>query len=144
MPTTRRGVLRQALAALYGLVNVSTVTDVATGGVHHAQAPQNTVLPIVILQSPASIAWDTMQNPGEAAEVQIASVAAGPDYGPALALNQLVVQVVDGERPTIDADHLCIALQFRSVLVVPEPDLVNGVTVWRAVSTFRMLLDQVN
>lgn len=144
MPTTRRGALRAGIAALYGLVNVSSVTSVAIGGVHHAQAPEGTVADYVLIQTPQSINWDSMQNPGEDCEVQIAAVTLGPDEGPALALINLVTQAVDGERPAIDGNHLCIALQFKWVRVVPEPTLVNGKTTWRAVAGFRMLLDQVS
>lgn len=144
MPGARRGGLYATLEALYGLLNVTGVTTLATGGVHQAQAPHGEVRDYVLIQSPEAAHWDSMQTPGEETTVQVVACTLGPDSGPAIALAQAAIQAVDGERPTIDAHHLCIALQFQRIQVVPEPDLIEGQTAWRAVVTFRMLVDQIS
>lgn len=143
MPTTRRTALHPTMAAVYGLLAVSTLTNQAAGGVHHAAAPPNELRDYVLLQSPAALPWDAMQSPGEESSFSIAAVTLAPDYGRALALIAIAVQLVDGERPAI-TNHLCVALQWRGTETFTEPDLINGVTTWRSVATFRALVDQTS
>jgi hypothetical protein len=143
MPTTRRTALRDTMAAVYGLLNVSTLTSQATGGVHHGAAPPNEVRNYVVLQPPSAVPWDAMQSPGEATEFGVAAVSQHPDYGPALALAAIVVQLLDGERPAI-TNHLCVALQWQGTVPFQEPTLINGVPTWRAVARFRALVDQTS
>lgn len=143
MPTTRRGVVKDALGAVYDLLAVSTLTTLATGGVHHGQPPANELRDHVILQAPTGEAWNAMQSPGEDVFFQVAGVTLSPDYGPALAMLTVVIQLLDGERPTV-SNHLCVALQYQRTQVFQEPDLVNNVPTWRAVAVFRMLWDQTS
>ena len=142
MPTTRRGSLRQTVGAVYGLLNVVSMTTVATGGVHQARAPQGTTRPYVVIESPRSEAWDAMQQPGEEGEFWVRAVCE-VDYMVALQILGLAQQLVDGERPTIDANHLCVQLKWVRNIAYPDPEMVNSVPVWHAVATFRFLVDQV-
>lgn len=142
MPTNRRGALRLTLGAVHRLLSVSTLTALATGLVHHDQAPQDTVNDYVLIQAPVGTNWDSMQNPGEDIYFQVACVTFKPDSGPAMAMLEVVKQLVDGERPSI-ANHLCVALQWKDQRVLPD-DVVNGKPGWRAVATFRALVDQTS
>lgn len=143
MPTSRRFALRDLMAAVYGLLDVSTLTSQAPGGVHHAAAPVNELRDYVLLQAPAATPWDAMQSPGEETTFSIAAVTLAPDYGRALALITLAIQLLDGERPTI-SNHLCVALQWRATETYADPELINGVPTWRAVAMFRGLVDQTS
>lgn len=142
MPTNRRGAYKDTLAALYGLLNVVALTTVAPGGVHHAQAPRDLTTDYVVIQAPLTQRWDSMQTPGEQSRVRIEAVTRKPDYGQALAMLAVVIQLVDGERPAI-ANHLVIQLRWEDTQAMPDPELVNGVPTWKAVATFTLLVDQV-
>lgn len=143
MPTHRRGALGTAMGAIYRLLNVAALTNVAAGGVHHGQATKNELRDYVVIQAPSGDDWSTMQSPGEEDVFQVAAVTLAGDYGPALAMLAIVMQLLDGERPAI-ANHLCVCLQWQHNETFRDPDLVNGLPAWRAVATFRMLVDQVS
>lgn len=132
------------MAAVYRLLNVATMTNVATGGVHHGRAPQGTARPYVVLESPTSEGWDAMQQPGEHGEFWVRAVVA-VDYMLALQIVGLAQQLVDGERPTIDANHLCVQLRWvRTNRPYPDPELVNSVLVWHAIAVFEHKVDQIS
>lgn len=143
MPTHRRTALREVVAAIYGVLNVASLTDVAAGGVHHGAAAVNELRDYVLIQAPTAVAWDAMQSPGEESLVSIAAVTLKPDYGQALALIAVCVQLLDGARPAI-TNHLCVALRWLQTTTVQEPELINNVPTWRAVAQFRVLVDQIS
>lgn len=139
----RRGALKDALAGCFKLLNVAALTTVATGGVYQSQAPQGTVLDYVVLESPTSEQWDSMQNPGEDITFNLAAVTLKPDAGAAMAILEVGIGLLDGKRPTVNANHLCIRCAWQRTKVMKDPDLVNGKTAWRAVATYAVLVDQV-
>jgi hypothetical protein len=140
---SRRGVTRDLLAAVYPILNVAAFTNVATGGLHHGQAPQETPLPYGVLQAPAGyLALPAMQSAGEEVRFQLKALSI-LDYAVALELIDLAKQLLDGERPTI-ANHLVIRLAWEWTQCYPEPELVNGVAVFNAVSQWCALVDQVS
>jgi hypothetical protein len=143
---TRRDATWELLAAVYALLNVPALTGagLATGGLYHAVAPQQTVLPYAVLQAPgADLALPAMQTPGQEARFQVKAVSSAPDYAEALLIIQAAIQILDGARPTI-ANHLVPRLWWEWTRVYPEPELVNGVPVWNAVSQWCALVDQVS
>lgn len=141
----RRGVLYGLVSAIYGLLNVSAVTTLATGGLYHGLAPQDTAMPYVVIQSPTGIAWDSMTNPGEEATIQVHVVSNAPDYAAALNIMNAVIQSADSPvtMPTI-ANHLVIGLRWETTDMYADPELVNDVPVWHVIATFRCLVDQVS
>lgn len=141
---SRRGVTRELIAAVYPILNVATLTAVATSGVHHGQAPQETVPPYLVIQSPS--AYDdlrAMQSVGERVRFQLRAVSSGQDYAEALQILDVAKQLLDGERPTI-ANHLVLRLWWEGQQTYADPELVNGVPVWNAVSQWCALVDQVS
>jgi uncharacterized protein DUF3168 len=139
----RRGVTRDLLAAVYPLLNVTAFTSVATGGLHHGQAPQETPLPYGVLQAPAGYAaLPAMGTPGEEVRFQLKALSL-VDYAVALELIDLAKQLLDGERPVV-ANHLVLRLWWEWTQVYPEPELVNGVPAFNAVSQWCALVDQVS
>jgi hypothetical protein len=140
----RRGATKDLLAAVYPILNVATFTAVATQGLHHGQAPQGTAPPYGVLQAPSGYAaLPTMQTPGEEVKFQLRAVSNAPDYSEALSMIELAKQLLDGERPTV-ANHLVLQLKWEWTQCYPDPELVNGVPVWHAVSQWCALLDQVS
>jgi len=140
----RRGVTRDLLGAVYPILNVGTLTAVATGGLYHGQAPQKTLLPYGVLQSPSSAPGvQSMGNPGEEVEFELRAVSAGLDYAEALQIIELAKQLLDGERPTL-TNHLVLRLWWKWTQTYPDPELVNGVPVWNSVARFCALVDQVS
>lgn len=131
------------MGAVYAVLNVSTFTAVATGGLHHGQAPQKTSLPYAVLQAPAGyLALPAMQSAAEKVRFQLKALSL-VDYAVALQLIDLAKQLLDGERPAI-TNHLVIKLAWEWTQVYPEPELVNGVPVFSAVSQWSALVDQVS
>jgi len=141
----RRGVTRDLMGAVFPILNVATLTSVATGGLYHGQAPQETPLPYGVLQSPAgSPAVQSMGTPGEAVRFQLRMVSNKRDYAEAVQMTQLAKQLLDGERPTI-ANHLVLRLWWEGdEQPYADPELVNGVPVWHHVSNWCALVDQVS
>ncbi len=140
----RRGATKDLMAAVYPLLNVAAFTAVATRGLFHGQAPQQTAPPYGVLQAPSGyLALPTMQTPGEEVTFQLRAVSSAPDYSEALAMIELAKQLLDGERPTL-ANHLVLRLWWEWTQCYPDPELVNGVPVWHAVSQWRALVDQVS
>ncbi len=140
----RRGATRDLLSAVYPILNVSAFTTVATGGLHHGQAPQKTPMPYGVLQAPSGyLAVQSMGNPGEEVRFQLRAVSVGRDYAEALAIVDLAKQLLDGERPTV-ANHLVLRLRWESTETYRDPELINGVPVWNAVSQWCALVDQVS
>jgi len=141
MGLTRRGALHPLMAAVYGLLNVATLTNQASGGVWHGQAPQGTARPYVILQSPRGIRWDSMTVPGEEARFEVRVVGAQPDYGDALEILGIAMSLLDQQRPVV-TNHVCCALNWENTECYPDPELVNDVPVFQAVGTFRAYVEQ--
>jgi hypothetical protein len=140
----RRGATRALIAAVYPILNVSTFTAIATGGLHHGQAPQKTPLPYGVLQSPSGYpGLQSMGNPGEEVKFQLRVVSDGDDYAVALAAIDAAKQLLDGERPTV-ANHLVVRLWWEWTQTYADPELVNGVPVWNCVSQWCAWLDQVS
>lgn len=141
----RRGALKDTIGACFALLSAAAaVTAVTPGGVHQSAAPAGTVLDYAVLQAPGSGAWDSMQNPGEDVTFQVAGVTLKVDAGAALAIAQAAQATLDGARPTVNANHLCIQCRWVETRVFADPDLVNGKTAWRAVAMFKLLVDQVS
>jgi hypothetical protein len=140
----RRGVTKALLGAVYPILNVATLTNVATGGLHHGQAPQKTLLPYAVLQAPGSAPdLQTMGNPGERVRFQVRAVSNKPDYAEALQIVELAIQLLDGEQPTI-ANHQVVRLWWESTVTYPDPEMVNGIPVFNAVSQWCALVDQTS
>jgi hypothetical protein len=139
----RRGVTRALIGAVYPLLNVAALTSVANGGLHQGQAPQKTLLPYAVLQSPAGYAdLQSMGNPGERVQFQLRALST-VDHAVALQIIDIAKDLLDGERPTIP-NHLVIRLWWEWTQVYPDPELVNGVPVFNAVSQWAALVDQVS
>jgi len=143
MPTTRRGGLRGLMAAVYPLLNVSTLTTVSTGGVFQGIAPQGTAKPYTVIEAPRSEKWNAMQQSGEDDRFYVRAVSERGDYGEALSIIAVVIQLLDGERPSI-TNHLTVSLSWEDTRVFPDPEMVNGVPVFHALAEFRSLVDQVS
>jgi len=143
----RRGVTLALMGAVYPILNVPTLTAVGTGGLHHGQAPQKTPMPYVVLQAPSARPdLQSMGNPGERVTFQVRGVSNAPDYAVALQLIELVKQLLDGEQPTI-ANHQVLGIWWDpdfGTQVYPDPEMVNGVPVWNAISRWYALVDQVS
>lgn len=140
----RRGVTKALLGAVYQVLNVSTLTDVATGGLHHGQAPQKTLLPYAVLQAPGSSPdLQTMGNPGERVRFQLRAVSSKPDYGEALLIVEKAQQLLDGEQPAI-TNHQVLRIWWESTVTYPDPEMVNGVPAFNAVAQWCALVDQVS
>lgn len=144
MAISRRGALKDTLAGIYALLNVAAMTAVTPGGLHQSQAPEGTVTNCVVIQGPTSEAWDAMTSAGEAIAFTLAAVTFGADAGPAMAILQIGQQLLQGARPTINANHVCIQCRWVSSTVFPDPALVNNKPVWRAVGQFALLVDQIS
>jgi hypothetical protein len=142
VPTNRQGALKASLAAIYGLLNVSSLLTLAPGGVHHGEASPNETRDYLVLQAPTAERWDAMRSPGERQFVQLSAVTFKPGYGQALEIIEEAQRLVDGERPTI-AGHLCVQLRWVDTVSFRDPELVAGRTSHRAVATFELLVDQV-
>lgn len=133
---------RPLIAAVYPILNVSAFTTVATGGLHHGQAPQKTPLPYGVLQSPAGyLGPQSMGNPAEEVRFQLRVASSKPDYADALLAIGVAKGLLDGERPTL-ADHIVLRLWWEWTQCYPDPELVNGVPVWQAVSQWCAMVDQ--
>jgi hypothetical protein len=140
----RRGATKDLLGAVYPILNVSAFTTVATGGLHHGQAPQKTSMPYGVLQAPSGAPGvQSMGNPGEEVRFQLRAVSSGRDYAEALAMIDLAKQLLDGERPVL-SNHLVLRLWWENTVTYQDPELVNGVAVWNAVSQWCALVDQVS
>lgn len=140
----RRGATRDLLGAVYPILNVGTFTAVATGGLHHGQAPQKTPMPYGVLQAPGGYPGvQSMGNPGEEVRFQLRAVSNAPDYAEALAVIELAKQLLDGERPTV-TNHLVLRLWWENTVTYADPELINGVPVWNAVSQWCALVDQMS
>lgn len=141
---TRRDATWELMAAVYPLLNVAQLLAVSTSGLFHALAPPGTVPPYTVLQAPgADLALPAMQTPGQEVRFQVKAVSDAPDYAEALLIIQAAIQILDGARPAI-ANHLVLRLWWEWTRVYPEPELVNGVPAWNAVSQWCALLDQVS
>jgi len=142
---TRRGATRDLLGAVYAILNVSAFTSVATGGLHHGQAPQKTPFPYGVLQAPSGAPGvQSMGNPGEEVRFQLRAVSSARDYAEALAIIDVAKQLLDGERPTV-ANHLVLRLWWTGDQPpYADPELVNGVPLWHAVAEWCALVDQVS
>lgn len=140
----RRGATKDLLGAVYPLLNVAMFTAVATNGLHHGQAPQETAPPYGVLQSPSGyLALPAMGTPGEEVKFQLRAVSAAPDYSEAMAIIDVAKQLLDGERPTV-ANHLVLRLWWEWTQTYLDPEMVNGVPIFHAVSQWCALVDQVS
>lgn len=146
MPANRRIALRDVLAAVYALLNVSAVTTLAPGGVHHGQAPENVTADYLVLQSPLSDRWDSMQENGEHVTFRTDSVCLGADYGNALAIRAAAIPLVDNQRLSITAHHFCVVCRWLGSAseLYRDPDTVNGQVVWHAIDQFEVLVEQTS
>lgn len=140
MPTSRVDALSPLLAAVFALLNVSAVTDLATGGVWD-EPPQNTAMPYVFLQAPNGQRWDAMRSPGTDATFDVHVVSNFPGKTQALAILDQVIRLVDGERPTVEGQTV-VRLRWDRTETYRDPELVNGVPVYHAVGMCSALLDQ--
>jgi hypothetical protein len=141
---TRRDATKELLGAVYPLLNVAAFTAVATSGLFHGQAPQETAPPYGVLQAPASYdALQVMQGHGQEIRFQLRAVSAGLDYAEALAIIGAALPLLDDQRPTL-TNHLVLRLWWEWTQCYPDPELVNGVPVYNAVAQFRALVDQVS
>lgn len=145
MPANRRPALKDVLAAIHTLANVAAVTELATGGVHHAQTPENTVADHLLIEAPSSSRWDSMQENGETVRFQTTAVTFGPDYSSGLSIRVALIPLIDNQRLTITANHWCVVCRWLSSIVpYKDPDVVNGTIIWRTVDTFEVLVEQVS
>ena len=141
---TRRDATWDLIAAVYPLLNVAAFTALATSGLFHAQAPQGTAPPYGVLQGPAGYpALPAMQTPGQEVRFQLKAVSSAPDYAEALLIIQAAIQLLDGARPAI-ANHLVLRFSWEWTQVYPDPEMVNGVPIFNAVSQWCALVDQVS
>lgn len=134
------------MAAVYALLNVSAVTTLAAGGVHHAQAPENVTSDYLLIVSPASERWDSMQENGERVEFMTDAVGLGVDYGNALSIRAAAIPLVDNQRLSITVNHFCVVCRWLGSVAQPykDPDLVNGQAAWHAVDRFEVLVEQTS
>lgn len=141
---TRRGATRALIGAVYPILNVATLTTVATGGLHHGQAPHGTSMPYAVLQSPNGYAdLQSMGNPGERVQFQVRAISNAPDYATALQIIELAKQLLDGEQPAV-ANHQVLRIWWEWTQTYADPEMVNGVPVWNAVSQWCALVDQTS
>lgn len=143
---TRRDATWDLMAAVYPTLNVAALTGagLATSGLFQAKAPQGTLPPYAVLQAPGSdLALPAMQTPGQEVRFQVKAVSSAPDYAEALLIVQAAIQILDGVRPVI-ANHLVLRLWWEWTRCYEDPELVNGLTVWNAVSQWCALVDQVS
>lgn len=146
--TVRRDATEPLLEAIWPLLNVAAFTAVATSGLFRSQAPQATAPPYGILQSAAAYeALPVMQGGqvaiGQEIRFQIRGVSAGLDDAEAVLIAQQAIQLLDGVVPNV-ANHLVLRLWWEWTQTYKDPELVNGVPVWNAVSQFCALVDQVS
>lgn len=146
MPANRRPALALVLGAVYGLLNVPSITDVlAPGGVHHAQAPENLSTDYLLLQGPSAQRWDSMQENGERVTFRTDAVTMRPDYGNALAIRAAAIPLVDNQQVFISDNHYCVVARWlESVDPYKDPELVNGKPVWHAIDLFEILVEQIS
>lgn len=136
--------MRALVGSVYPILNVPTLLSVATGGLHHGQAPHGTPLPYAVLQAPdAHLDVQSMGNPGERVRFQVRGVSSKPDYAEALLIVEKAQQLLDGEQPTI-ANHHVIRLWWEWTQAYKDPEMVNGVPVFNAVSQWCALVDQTS
>jgi hypothetical protein len=126
-------------------LNVSAFTTVATGGLHHGQAPQKTSMPYGVLQAPSGAPGaQSMGNPGEEVRFQLPRGVERPvTTRRRWSMIDLAKQLLDGERPVL-SNHLVLRLWWENTVTYQDPELVNGVAVWNAVSQWCALVDQVS
>jgi hypothetical protein len=143
---TRRDATWDLVAAVYPLLDVAAVTGagLATGGVHQGLAPQTTAPPYLVIQAPAGyLALPAMSTPGQEVRFQLKALSADPTFAEALLIIQAAIQVLDGVKPVI-ANHLVLRLWWEWTRVYEDPELVNGVPIFNAVSQWCALVDQVS
>ncbi len=140
----RRAVLRELLGTVYPLLNVGSFLAVATNGLFHAQAPQATPRPYAVLQAPSSHeALPTMGVPGDEVQFSLRAVSMGPDYAEGLDIIGAAVPLLENVQPAL-ANHRVIRMWWEHTETYPEPEMVNGVTVWNVVAIWCALVEQVS
>lgn len=152
---TRRDATEPVIAALYPLINVASVQAVATGGVHRSQAPQTTSPPYLIIQAARGDEALSVMQPAEAptngpapvlgqhVRFQLRGVSAAAEDAEARLIVGAALPLVDGAQLTI-ANFQVLRVWWEWTIAYADPELVNGVTVWNAVSQYCALLDQVS
>lgn len=150
----RRDATEPVISAVYPLINVASVLAVATSGVFRTQAPEGTAPPYLIIQAPrADETLLVMQNAGAPAvgpgpalgqhvRFQLRGVSAQPEDAEARLIVGAALPVLDGVLPVI-ANFEVLRIWWEWTIAYEDPELVNGVPVWNAVSQWCALLDQV-
>lgn len=145
----RRDATEPVIAAIYPLINVASVLAAATSGVHRSQAPQTTSPPYLVIQAArADEALPVMQGTdlpaiGQHVRFQLRGVSASAEDAEARLIVGAALPLVDGAQLAI-ANFLVLRIWWEWTIAYQDPELVNGVPVWNAVSQYCVLLDQVS
>lgn len=152
---TRRDATEPVIAAVYPVITVAGVLAVATSGVFRSQAPQATAPPYLLIQAARGDEAMPAMQPTDAPSIgpapalgqhvrfQLRGVSAAAEDAEARLIVGAALPLLDGQPLTI-ANFQVLRLWWEWTIAYQDPELVNGVPVWNAVSQYCVLLDQVS
>jgi hypothetical protein len=147
MGIVHRSATRDLLTAVYGRLNSTEMTTLATSGVFN-HVPQGTVPPYVVIGNPTEVdGWTTPGEPGKSCTVQVRAVSyAYGDSQPLQILDKAIALLMRGfggsteVRLTVSNHHVGDA-SYESGETYTE-EVAPGVVARHAVGLFRFELVQ--